>query len=84
MLSNIADCSSFQQQQWHILWYNIPSTTGRNVAVALTALLCTIVFKKNGPTRGGYKRKFLREVHNSKLNAFESNAMLRCLFRLIL
>ena len=41
MLSSIADCSSFQQQQWHILWYNIPSTTGRSVAVALTALICT-------------------------------------------
>ena len=41
----------------------------------------TIVFKKNGPTHGGYKCKFLREVHKSKLNAFESNAMLRCLFR---
>ena len=27
------------------------------------------MFKKNGPTRGGYKHKFLREVHKSKLNA---------------
>ena len=44
----------------------------------------TILFKKNGPTRGGYKLKFLGEVHKSKLNAFVSNAMLRCLFRLIL
>ena len=34
------------------------------------------MFKKNGPTHGGYKRKFLRKVHKSKLNAFESNAML--------
>ena len=31
----------------------------------------TIVFKKNGPTRGGYKCKFQREVHKSKLNAIE-------------
>ena len=46
--------------------------------------LSTIVFKKNGPTRGGHKSKFQREVHKSKLNAFESNARLRCLFRLIL
>ena len=29
----------------------------------------TIVFRKNGPTRGGYKCKFLRQVHKSKLNA---------------
>ena len=36
---------------------------------------CTIVFKKNGPTRGGYKCKFQREVHTSKLNAFESTEM---------
>ena len=36
------------------------------------------MLKKNGPTRGGYKRKFPREVHKSKLNAFDSNAMLRC------
>ena len=40
--------------------------------------------KKNGPSRSGYKRKFLQEVHKSKLNAFQSIAMLRCLFRLIL
>ena len=33
------------------------------------------MFKKNGPTRGGYKRKFPREVHKSKLNAFESKAI---------
>ena len=32
------------------------------------------MFKKNGPTRGGYKCKFQREVHKSKLNAFESKA----------
>ena len=33
------------------------------------------MLKKNGPTRGGYNPKFLREVHKSKLNAFETNAM---------
>ena len=36
---------------------------------------CTILFKKNGPTRGGYKLKFLGEVHKSKLNAFVSAEM---------
>ena len=55
-----------------------------NVADDASCCRCTIVFKKNGPTRGGNKRKFLREVHKSKLNAFESNAILRCLLRLML
>ena len=48
MLSRIADCSSFQQQQRHILWYSIPSTTGRSVAVALTALCTRKNCKKDG------------------------------------
>ena len=40
----------------------------------LTPTHVQLCSKKNGPTRGGYKPKFLREVHKSKLNAFESNA----------
>ena len=51
--------------------------------VSTTYTICTIVFKKNGPTRSG-SNVFLQEVHKSKLNASESNAMLKCLFRLIL
>ena len=68
IFSSITDCSSFQQQQWHILWYNIPWTTVRSVAVALTALLCTIVFKKNGPLTN-YKFQIHNIVHARLIEA---------------
>ena len=44
MLSSIADCSSFQQQKWHILWYNIPSTTGTSIRCCTH---CFVIYKQN-------------------------------------
>ena len=36
---------------------------------SLDLIYCTVLFKKNGPTLSGYKCKFLREVHKSKLRS---------------
>ena len=69
---------------WHLEQTNNNFFNKGKILIIIFGRDCTIVFKKNGPTRGGYKRKFQREVHKSKFNAFESSAMLRCLFRLIL